>query len=275
MKARDAFRTAKDTLIRFGIPEPEAKAKVIVSHALGAGFSEACSDIEVSEKELKLTGTMTDRCAKGEPVEYITGRAYFRYLTLEVNPSVLIPRKETELAAQMAIELIKERRYSNALDMCTGSGCIAISLATEAGIAVTAGDISEDALKIAQRNAEINGAADISFICGDMFDNIEGKFDVIVSNPPYVSEEEYKQLDKEIRLYEPGVALIAGDGLKFYRVLAAKSSKHLNPGGSLVLEIGCSQAQGVTALLISGGFTGIKCFKDYEGRDRIMCAFRE
>lgn len=273
MKSRDAMRSVKDALLNSGIPEAEAKARVIVSHVLGIGLAQVFLDSDVSDSDFKLIESMAGRCASGEPVEYVTGKAYFRYLTLDVSPDVLIPRKETELVAEKAIELIKKYSYKTVLDLCTGSGCIAVSIAKETESRVGASDISEKALRIAKKNAEASGAC-VNFISSDMFGNIEGAYDIIVSNPPYVSEKEYNELDRGVRDYEPKTALIAEDGLRFYRIIAAKGLKYINPGGALVLEIGCDQAQSVTKLLENGGFTRIECFKDYEGRDRIVCAFK-
>jgi release factor glutamine methyltransferase len=275
MTAREAFAKSKRILEGAGVPEPEAKARSIVSHALGISLLGVFTDIALSDEQLEDIERMTLRCAQGEPVEYVTGKAYFRYLELEVNPCVLIPRKETELVAQMAIELIRKRGYTCALDMCTGSGCIAVSMATEAGISVTASDISESALAVAKRNAELNGALQsICFLHSDMFDKLKGAYDIIVCNPPYVSDEEYAVLDKGV-LFEPEIALKAGDGLEFYRRIAKDATRFINRGGSLVLEIGASQAKDVVRLLEQGGFTGIECLKDYAGRDRIVAARKE
>lgn len=275
MIARDAYKYSRNALLTAGASEPDVKAKVIVSHVLGTGYAEVFSDIAVSEDAFRLIESITGRCASGEPVEYATGKAYFRYLTLGVTPEVLIPRKETELVAEKAISLICEKSYQTALDLCTGSGCIAIALAAETDIKVTATDISEGALKTAERNAEMNKASYIRFIDSDMFERIDGTYDIIVSNPPYVSEDEYAGLADGVRLYEPKAALLAGDGLKFYRIIAAESIKHINPGGALVLEIGAGQLESVTALLNSGGFKRIQSSRDYEGRDRIVFAFKE
>lgn len=275
MTAREAFLITKELLEGAHVPEAEAKAKVIVSHVLDIDYSSIYSEKDVSDGIYTQMQMMTSRCAAGEPVEYITGKAYFRYLTLEVGPSVLIPRKETELIAEKAIQLIKENSYRTALDMCMGSGCIAVSIATETGIDLDAADISEAALETAKANAELNGAEKrVHFIRSDMFDNIRGVYDIIVCNPPYVSESEYAELDDSVRLHEPEQALIAGDGFDYYRIIAIKGLKYLNPGGAVVLEIGASQAQGVSELLAEGGFSEIECLKDYAGLDRIVCARR-
>jgi release factor glutamine methyltransferase len=275
MTAREALTEAKEALELAGVDEAEAKAKVIVSHALDIDYSGVYTNKKVPDEARAGIRRMLGRCAAGEPVEYATGRAYFRYLELEVNKSVLIPRKETELVAGKAIELIRRNAYKTALDMCTGSGCIGISVATEAGIPVTAADISGEALKIAERNAKANRAADIRFVKSDMFAGLDGGYDIIVCNPPYVSEDEYAGLGGGVRLYEPRLALAAGDGLDFYRRIAGEAPRVLESGGALVLEIGAAQAKDVARLLERGGFCGIECMKDYAGRDRIVCARKD
>ncbi|MDD5018273.1 MAG: peptide chain release factor N(5)-glutamine methyltransferase, partial [Eubacteriales bacterium] len=218
MTARDAFIFAKNILERPGIAEPEAKAKVIVSHVLGVGFSGVYGNHDVQEKEHKTIAAIANRCALGEPVEYVTGRAYFRHTALDVTNDVLIPRAETELVAGAAISLIQKNGYRSAIDMCTGSGCIAVSLATETDARVDACDISGKALDVAKHNAERNGVADRTrFFISDMFEDVTDTYDVIVCNPPYVSESEYTDLDESVRLFEPRLALVAGDGLDFFR----------------------------------------------------------
>lgn len=278
MTSREVFLQYKKMLAggaRMPEAEAEVKAKIIVAHALDIDYSAVYAETDVPDETYRQIQKMMLRCAFGEPVEYITGWAYFRYLKLEVNPAVLIPRKETELVAGEAIELIKANSYRNALDMCTGSGCIAVSIASETGISVDAADISGRALETAKRNAEINGVSEkVSFIGSDMFDNISGAYDIIVCNPPYVSEGEYEELDKSVRVYEPETALLAGDGLDFYRVIAKRGPKHINPGGAIVLEIGAAQAKDVLELMRQGGFAAIECMKDYSGRDRIVSARR-
>ncbi len=273
MTSREVFIEAKKLLELKGTPEAEAKAKVIISHALDIDYSSVYSDTDVTSDAYDRIRSMTRRCAMGEPAEYVTGRAYFRYLTIEAGPCVLIPRKETELVAGRAIELIKENSYKSALDMCTGSGCIAISIAFETGMDVEAADVSGRALETAEKNAELSGVSKrVRFIKSDMFENIQSAYDIIVCNPPYVSEGEYTELDDSVRLYEPKQALLAGDGLDFYRIIAKEALSHVNPKGAIVLEIGAAQAQSVMKLLSEGGFTGIQCLKDYAGRDRIICA---
>ena len=216
---------------------------------------------------------IANRAQSGEPIEYITGKAYFRYLELEVSPSVLIPRKETELVAGMAIDIIKQNGYTTALDMCTGSGCIAISLATETDTAVSAADISEAALDMAKQNA-VTINAQVSFFVSDMFERVSNTYDIIVCNPPYISKSDYDALEPSVKHFEPKLALESGDGLEHYRIIAAQAAKYINQGGALVLEIGADQATSVSHLLKQSGFSDIEHKKDYQGRDRIVTAYK-
>lgn len=269
--ARDAYTSVRHALDTGGAAEPDAKARLIVAHALCISPSDVFLELDVPEPVQVRISAMAQRCMQGEPVEYVTGKAFFRYLELTVTPDVLIPRHETELVAQAAIERIKAFGYQTALDIGTGSGCIAISLATEAKVRVEACDISSAALALAEKNAHSNGAQ-VRFFLSDMLTDVSETYDIIVSNPPYISEDEYQTLDRGVKEFEPALALKAGDGLNYYRVLASGAGRYLNPNGALVLEIGCGQAADVTALLRNGGFDGIQVKKDYSGRDRIVTA---
>lgn len=270
MTAREAFITVRDELKDACIAEPEAKAREIVAHVLGIGYADIFFCQHVAEPQLAAIEAMTQRCALAEPVQYVTGKAYFRHLTLAVTPEVLIPRKETELVAQKAIDIVHERGAASVLDMCTGSGCIAIAVATETKAQVEACDISEKALVVARRNALAHGAA-VRFFTSDMFSRVSRVYDVIVCNPPYISDAEYQTLSEDVRLFEPQLALTAGDGLAYYRQIAREAAQHMTEGGALVLEIGARQGGGVSALLAQD-FDEIECEKDYEGRERIISA---
>ncbi|MDR0724351.1 MAG: peptide chain release factor N(5)-glutamine methyltransferase, partial [Endomicrobium sp.] len=185
------------------------------------------------------------RRSKREPVAYITGYTGFMGLEFEINKNVLIPRPETELLVEAVLKLAKDEPYLKVLDLCTGSGCIAISLAKMGSFkTVTATDIDKCALKVAKENAKINDIEIINFIESDIFANLgQNKFDIIVSNPPYVSDEEYAFLEKDL-MYEPKLALVAkSDGLFFYDEIAKNTKKFLNDKkGYVFLELNSNKA---------------------------------
>ncbi len=228
------------------------------------------------QKDLKIPFGWTirlqkyaQRIAQGEPLQYVLGNTEFYGRTFAVNPDVLIPRPETELVTEQAIKLAANN--SKVLDMCCGSGAIGITVALEKGCNVTLSDVSPAALKVAKANAK-NLKAKVELVQGDMFENIVGKFDIIVSNPPYVERKVIPTLENNVKNHEPHLALDGGeDGLDFYRVLAKDAPAHLCKGGAIVLEIGYNQAQEVTQLL-SEAFCNIKVIKDYGNCDRIVVA---
>lgn len=221
----------------------------------------------------RLRDAAERRCAH-EPLQYILGKAYFMGFEFEVNPSVLIPRYDTEVLAEEAA------RYAGAdsevLDMCTGSGCIAISVAllTKARRVIGA-DISGRALTVAERNRKRLNAENVVFVKSDMFGAISGTFDMILSNPPYIKSEDIEGLMSEVRDCEPRLALDGHeDGLFFYRILAKEGSGHLKPGGHIMMEIGCGQAREVSALLEMYDYADIRVIKDLAGLDRVVCGRR-
>lgn len=271
--AKDTYASVRERLKTAGVSEPDAKARVIVAEVLGIGLGDVLLHRKIDGASITTIDEMAAKCAAGEPVAYVTGRAYFRHTALTVSPDVLIPRQETELVAEEAICLIRINGYKKVLDLCTGSGCIAIAVQTETGRETHACDISENALLIAKQNAQTNNA-DVRFFLSDMFSKVTPSYDIIVSNPPYVSNTEYDLLDEGVRLYEPRIALEAGDGLTFYRIIANESPRYITKGGALVLEIGAAQGKAVTGLLEAAGFTDVICKKDYAGRDRIVTARR-
>ena len=203
----------------------------------------------------------------GKPLWYCIGDADFYGYKIKVDKRVLIPRPETELLVLNAKEIINSE--SKVLDLCTGSGAIAIAIKKETDAKVCASDVSSEAIDLAKENAKLNDA-DIEFITSDMFNELEGrKFDLIVSNPPYVKEEDLSSLQKEVRDFEPMLALNGGeDGLKFYRIIAEKVKNYLKENGVLLLEIGYNQAEEVKELFTE--YKEIKVIKDLENNDRIV-----
>lgn len=207
--------------------------------------------------------------AEGEPLQYLLGSTWFMNREFLVNKQVLIPRFDTEILVNAVLD--KGKDAEKILDLCTGSGIIAISLKSERPEwTVFASDLSKEALLIAKKNAG-RLRADISLAQGDLFEPWEGqRFDVIVSNPPYVSQEAYEFLAPDVKC-EPTLALIAEDeGLAFYKKITAQASTFLNPGGQLFVEIGYDQAEEVKKLFDEERFSGVTCLKDEQGLDRVV-----
>ena len=240
---------------------------------------------------------LIDERASGKPLQYITGTQEFMGLEFDVNESVLIPRQDTETMVEDVISVIKDgalrgeslegtgRREWDILDLCTGSGAIGISLAkllTGVKVNVTCSDVSKAALEVARKNAgKLGVSKNIKFAEGDMFAPFDGrfkkkKFDLIVSNPPYIESDVIPTLQTEVKDHEPMSALDGGDdGLDFYRIIAGEAGGFLKKRGVLFLEIGCDQGNAVRELLTeAGGYSDIRCLKDLAGRDRIIYAVK-
>lgn len=207
------------------------------------------------------------------PLQYLTGKQDFMGLTFHVDERVLIPRQDTETLAELVLRENPEKNI-RLLDLCTGSGCLAVSLAVLGGYEeVDAGDISPDALEVAEENGRRLGG-NVHFVESDLFSALDpGKaYDVIVSNPPYIPTEVIEGLEPEVRDYEPRLALDGDrDGLAFYRRIAAESRKFLADGGWLYLEIGYDQGEALEALLRDNGFVGVRIVKDAAGNHRVAC----
>lgn len=277
MNRLEALQWLKKEFLAIGIEDAEQEARYALSFVLQAAVSDlyVFGALLMEEALCRRLEQIAARRSKGEPLAYILGERDFMGMPMKVNASVLIPRQETELLCEKAIALIREKGFSRVLDLCTGSGCIAVSLGKFTGANVTASDISDAALAVAKKNAAQNGA-EVNFVQSDLFLNIFGEFDLIVSNPPYISEQEYASLPAGIRAFEPALALKGGeDGLAFYRRIVRAAPAHLRPGGVLMLEIGEGQADAVHGLLKGAGFDKIAVWKDYAGLHRIVAAEKE
>jgi len=223
-----------------------------------------------------------DRRLRNEPVQYITGRREFMGLDFIVSRDVLIPRCDTEILAEYVINELKGRRSVRILDLGTGSGAIAVSIAKYIRDALVIGvDISPGALKVAKHNSSMHGTADrVSFICGDLFKPLagghyQGYFDAIVSNPPYIPSNDIVTLMPEVRDYEPKTALDGGpDGLGFYRRIIAEAPLYLKPGGLVAVEMGYGQAGEVEGIFASAGRYGpVRLLQDLSGIERVAAAW--
>lgn len=231
-------------------------------------------DYELSYEEEVLIRGLTKKRTERFPLQYIMGETCFMSLSFKVTADVLIPRKETEILVEEVLSYIGSEANKNVrvLDLCTGSGCIAVSLAYyNDKIILDASDICEKALKVAKTNASSNHVTDrIDFIKSNLFEKIGERYDVIVSNPPYIASEVISGLEDEVKKYEPLIALDGGeDGLLYYRKIITGSVDHLKKGGVLFLETGCDQADDVSSLMKTY-FTDIRVIKDYSGNDRIV-----
>ena len=274
MNRQQAYRQLKQALAHLGPGEAEAEAR----EALEVLCSVSMQDLllapgeELDEKQTLALQELACRRKAGEPLAYLLGSRAFYGMRFAVSQAVLIPRQETELLAERCIEIIQRKNLKTALDLCTGSGCIAICLAKHTAAAISASDISRDALAIAQGNAEKLGA-EVHFFASDLLEKAQGPYDLIVSNPPYISDAEYAAIDAGVREQEPALALRGGaDGLTFYRRIAQQAPKYLAKGGQLALEIGYEQGEAVCRLLAEQGFDRIELAKDYAGLDRMVFA---
>jgi release factor glutamine methyltransferase len=203
------------------------------------------------------------------PLQHLTGEQEFMGLAFRVNEHVLIPRQDTELLVEEAMKVIRSGMHI--LDLCTGSGCIAVSLAKLCPqITADGADLSEEALAVAEENGRIHGVS-INWIRSDLFEKIEKQYVVIVSNPPYIRPDVIETLEEEVRLHEPYQALCGReDGLYFYREIVRESRNHLKADGWLLFEIGYDQGEAVSRLLETSGFQNVKIVKDLAGLDRVV-----
>lgn len=219
-----------------------------------------------------------DRRSSHIPLQHITGQAWFYGRGFNVNSDVLVPRQDTEVLVSEALKVINAK--DSVLDMCTGSGCIIITLALEKKLGRALGaDISEAALKVASGNREKLGADDVTFVKSNIFSDInvndEELFDVIVSNPPYIATGEIETLTEEVRIHDPYIALDGlEDGLHFYREITQQSMNYIKSGGWLLYEIGCTQAHDVSDIMSEYGYSNIKVIKDLAGLDRVVMGRR-
>ena len=260
-------------LTKAGIDEAELDARYILEYITGLNSAQYFIHSEdiIEKNKAEEFFRLIERRSKRIPLSYVIGTRDFFGLTFKVDENVLIPEQETELLVE---EVIKHSEGKSVLDMCTGSGCIAISIALFGKPSkVAASDISEKALEVARENAKSLKAGEISFIQGDMFENVTDKFDIIVSNPPYIETGEIDELMPEVRDYIPRLALDGDiDGLKFYRIISKEAVKKLNKNGRIFYEIGYNQSRAVASILLENGFTDVKIMKDYSGLDRLVMA---
>ena len=322
MNSLEKVRRAKEFLEGSGIEDSDREAELIVAHCLGTERLILYKDNPpVPDTVLQEIDEFVKRRSGREPLQYILGYTEFHGIKIKVGQGVLIPRPETELLAEEAIKTVRRkasnppiRPFSKAsnppippfskggqggitadeitsrlplriLDLCTGSGCVALALANEfpdAGVYGT--DASEDAISYARENARINNIGNVTFLKGSLFEPIKeiltadspSPFDVIASNPPYIRSNDIQYLQPEIREWEPAEALDGGeDGLDYYRTIIPGARDYLKERGSLVLEIGIGQADAIRRMAEDAGFEDIEVIRDYAGIERIVSLLKE
>ncbi len=292
MKALDKLHDISKTLQLSAIEAPEKEAEIILRNVLETGLVSIYRDNpELSLDQIHTIERVVSRRIDREPLQYVLGSVDFLGLKLHVGPGVLIPRPETELMAEYAIKKVGAIRESplHILDLCTGSGCLALALAHEFPEAKVCGiDISETALSYARRNAEFNGIMNVAFVRGNLFEPFKNppeppfskggristselkSFDLIISNPPYIKTGDIKDLQPEISKWEPVDALDGGsDGLDYYRAIIPDARNFLKENGMLVLELGIDCTRPVTKMLREAGFSATELINDLAGIERI------
>ena len=274
---RRVLTWAADDLRKRGSSSPRLDAELLLGHVLGVDRVGLVIDAErpLAKEELARFRALFVRRRAGEPVAYLLGFREFYGRRFRVDKRVLIPRPDTETLVEVALERTRALDLcARALDLCTGSGCVAISLALERPTTRVLGtDISEEALVVARDNAVRLGAFGVGFLQADLFDGVPdgARFELITANPPYIRDDEGPELAPDIRLYEPHVALFGGaDGLAPHRRIVAEAPRYLTPGGVLALEIGSDQAALALPLLSGAGFDDVRCTKDLAGHDRVV-----
>jgi release factor glutamine methyltransferase len=305
MKARSKLQAISKLLNTAGIESPEKEAEIILRDVLNMNVIDIyyMDDPELTDEQMSLLESVVSRRTSREPLQYILGYVEFMGLKIQVGKGVLIPRPETELMAEIAIKAVSDQRAVvsfqkksepiTILDLCTGSGCLALVLAKEFPDAQVYGvDISDDALSYAKRNAGLNEINNVSFMRGNLMNPFEnppespslakrGKgrffeshfFDLIISNPPYIKTDDVSNLQPEIKDWEPWNALDGGaDGLDYYRRIVPEARQFLKDNGILMLEIGIDCADAVTEMFEDAGYSGITLIKDYAGIERIISA---
>ena len=280
MNIEEILKKEINNLKQNNIENSTLKAKILLANILNVKkeYLLIHSKEEVKQEDKIKYENCIKELIKGKPLQYITNKQEFMGLNFYVDENVLIPQPDTEILVEKAIEIAETTQKNKILDMCTGSGCIAISLAKKINnVQITAVDISNSALNVANKNAINNNVEKkIKFINSDIFNNIEEKFDIIVSNPPYIETETINKLEIEVQ-NEPHLALDGGiDGLKFYKTIANNAFKYLNENGYLLLEIGYNQQNSVTQLLQdTGKYKNIETIKDLGGNYRVVIARKE
>ena len=275
MKIKELIEYGKNTLNKNEVQDSSIISRILAEYILNFNRQEIIANLdkEVKEEQRVRYYLALIEIIQGMPIQYITNKQEFMKLDFYVDENVLIPQPDTEILVEKAIEETKKIENVEILDMCTGSGCIGISIAKNIENAkVTLVDISENVIEIAKKNALRNKVeSQLTFIQSNMFEKVEKKFDIIVSNPPYIKTDVIPKLDKQVQ-NEPHIALDGGkDGLKFYKIIIEEAKKYLKENGKLILEIGYDQKEEVENLIKqSGQYKKIEVIKDLSQNDRVI-----
>lgn len=272
MQYAKLYQIGKEQLQKAGITDAELDARLLLEFICHTDRNAlyAHGDQEIEDEKMQDFLQLIEKRAVHIPLQHLTGEQNFMGLDFLVNEHVLIPRQDTEILVE---EIMRDLHDGiRILDMCTGSGCILLSLLHYSNDCSGVGvDVSEDALVVARQNADRLAEKQAVFIQSDLFEKVEGSFDLIVSNPPYIRSQEIAGLMPEVRDHEPHLALDGkDDGLHFYREIIKGAMPHLKRGGQLFFEIGYDQGEAVQALLAANGYTEIAVVKDYAGLDRVV-----
>ena len=271
MQYQELYRMGKDRLTEAKIPEAELDARLLLEEVCGTDRNDLLvhGDKEVPPEQCDRYVEYIQRRQKREPLQQITGYQEFMGLRFKVTRDVLITRQDTEILVEEVMRYVHDGMHI--LDMCTGSGCILLSLLKYSNDCEGTGcDISEPALKVAEENAK-ELSLNASFVQSNLFENISGKYEFIVSNPPYIPTGVIPTLMEEVRDHEPVSALDGReDGLYFYREIVEKAGEYLYPGGMLFFEIGYDQAEKVSSLMRQAGYQEVTVCKDLAGLDRVV-----
>lgn len=272
MTYRDLYETGKERLSLAGVEEAALDARLLLEYVCRTTRNDLLvhGDREVEAIQQERYCRLIQKRSARIPLQHLTGTQEFMGLDFTVNEHVLIPRQDTEILVEEVLKHLHDG--FRILDMCTGSGCILLSLLHYSNDCIGVGaDISGEALAVAQKNAENLQEHNAGFVHSDLFTNIEGKFEIIVSNPPYIRSDVIPTLMEEVRLHEPMAALDGmEDGLYFYREIIAQSKAHLCGGGQLFFEIGYDQKDAVVGLMEEAGFKNVTAVRDFAGLDRVV-----
>ena len=272
MTYRDALQSGELVLSNAGIEDAKNDAWLLLAMVchIDHTFYYVHVDEELREEQAREYKSVIKKRAERVPLQYITGEQEFMGLTFHVNSNVLVPRQDTETLVEEALKIVRPGMHI--LDMCTGSGCILISVLKHVRDVMGLGsDVSKQALAVAKENARLNDVQAM-FEWGNLFEQIEERFDVIMSNPPYIPSAVIPTLQTEVAQFEPVNALDGGsDGLEFYRKIVAEASDYLNENGYLLFEIGHDQGKEVSDMMIHAGYREVRVVKDLAGNDRVVC----